>query len=144
MLDQILNNPGIINRDSHNALYGKDLKWHSDKDFNKLVGKGVDVLSQEQIQSDMDLIDHADSEAKKIRKFVNKKIAHFTSPKEFEKLPTLNNLDKAIEDIFQLVEKYSLLLCGQLVKPPPLGNDWRAVLYRPWIKGMEAKLDEKN
>jgi len=144
MLDQILKNSGIINRDSHNALYGGHNKSISDIDFDRLVGNGVDVLSQEQIQSDMDLIDHADSKAKKIRKFVNKKIAHFTSPKEYKKLPTLNNLDRAIEDIFQLVGKYSLLLCGSLVEQPPLGNDWRAALYKPWIKGMEATLDEEN
>ena len=144
MLDQILKNPGIINRDSHNTLYGKHLKFTSDNDFDRLVGEGVGVLSQEQIQSDMNLIDHADSEAKKIRKFVNEKIAHFTSPKEYKKLPTLNDLNKAIEDIFQLIGKYSLLICGRLVEPPPLGNDWRAALYKPWIKGMEATLDEEN
>jgi len=144
MLDQILKNPGIINRDSHNTLYGEHLKFASDRDFDGLVGNGVDVLSQDQIQSDINLIDHADSEAKKIREFVNKNIAHFTNPKEHKQNPYLNELDKAIEDIFQLVGKYSLFLCGRLVDRPPLGNDWRAALYKPWIKGMEATLDEEN
>jgi len=144
MLDQILKNPSVINRDSHNALYGEHNKSISDIDFDGLVGEGVEVLSQGQIQSDMNLIDHADSEAKKIREYVNKKIAHFTSPEEHKQNPYLNELDKAIEDIFKLVGKYSLLLCGRLVERPPLGNDWRATLYKPWIKGMEATLDEEN
>lgn len=145
MLDQILKSPGIINRDSHNALYGPHLKIESDRDFDSLVGGGVAVLSQEQIQSDVDLIDHADSEAKKIRKFVNENIAHyFTPPKENKPNPFLNDLNKAIEDIFQLVEKYSLLIVGNFMGRPSLGNDWRAALYKPWIKGMEATLDEEN
>jgi len=138
MLDQILKNPGIINRDSHNVLYGEDFKFISDRDFDRLVGEGVDVHSNVQIQSDINLIDHADSEAKKIRKFVNKKIAHFTNPEEYKQNPNLNELDKAIDDIFQLVGKYSLLLCGNLVEQPHLGNGWRAVLYKPWIKESEG------
>lgn len=144
MLDQILGNPGIINRRSHNTLYGEHLTSTSDNDFDKLVGKGVEVLSQEEIQTDINLIDHADSKADKIRIYVNKNIAHFINPKKIKKLPILNELDKAIEDVFQLVAKYSLLISGRLVDRPPLGNDWRAVLYKPWIKGMEVKLDEED
>jgi len=141
MLVQILKNPGIINRDSHNALYGGHNKSISDIDFDRLVGEGVEVLSQDQIKVDIDLIDHADSKARKIRLYVNEEIAHFTSLEEYKQNPYLNELNKAIEDIFKLVGKYSLLLCGLLVERPPLGNDWRAALYKPWIKGMEATLD---
>jgi len=137
MLYEILENPGVINRRAHCALYRgspvlRDLDM-ANRTFDAVVGKGRRVLRQPDIRRDMRVLE--DSSAR-VRKFANKRIAHRTPQGQLRRLPKFNELGQAMNTIDRLFCKYNKLLTasGMSSAFSTRQYNWMEALYEPWIK----------
>jgi len=135
MLYQILENPGVINRSAHITLYtgiSKEMNM-GNLTFDNVVGEDKKYLMQNQIRADLRKIEDANE---RVRKFVNKKIAHHASPKSIRRLPTFNELDFGLDTIDKILCKYTLLLTA--VSPDSMHatrqDPWTEVLKEAWVK----------
>lgn len=134
LLYEILENPGVINRETYKALYRSDMQSLGDTAFDLVIGKGRKNLSKTQVKSDLCAIEKAEE---RIRRLVNKKIAHtHLNPHAIKKLPTLNDLDQALNTIDKVFCKYYLLLtaCEMRSVRAERQYDWQKVLYYPWVE----------
>jgi len=132
MLYEILENPGVINRRAHISLYRGVPMSMGNPTFDAVVGVGKQQLSQMQVRSDLRAIESANE---KVRRFVNKRIAHFANPRDIRKFPTFNELDEALDKIDKILCKYNLLLraSGMTSAYAERQYDWMEVLKEPWI-----------
>lgn len=137
LLYEILENPGVITRRSHRALY-RGTPNSPDFDmanltFDNVAGKGRNVLTQRDIKKDLrDLEDSND----RVRKFANKRIAHRTTPGQLRRPPKFNELDESMNSIDQIFCKYNLLLTasGMSSAFATRQYDWMEVLHEAWIQ----------
>lgn len=135
MLYEMLENPGAIDRVSHVRMYretsiGERLGHMS---FDGVVGKGKLHLSEQAIRSDLRALEDA---SERVRRFVNKRIAHRTSPGEIRRLPKFNEMDAALDKLDQIFCKYDLLITarGASSLHATRQYDWREVLWEPWVR----------
>lgn len=137
LLYEILENPGVINRRSHRALYrgtpnGPDFDM-ANSTFDSVAGKGRNVLAQRDVRTDLrDLEDTSD----RVRKFANKRIAHRTTAGQLRRPPNFNELDQSMDTIDRIFCKYNLLLTasGMSSAFATRQYDWMEVLHEPWIQ----------
>lgn len=134
MLYGILENPGVIDREVHVRMYRGTSVGVSfgHVTFDTVVGVGRPCLSQRQVRSDLHELENV---SERIRRFVNKRVAHKTTPGEIRRLPKLHEVDSAIDQIDKVLCKYNLLLTGQGMDTLHAVRqyDWREVLWEPWI-----------
>ena len=134
MLFEILEHPGAISRAAHirmyrNAPIGEGLGHSS---FNAVAGKRAQALSQRAVRTDMRRLEDA---SERVRRFVNKRIAHRTRPSEIRRLPKFDELDAALRALDEIFCKYNLLLRAQGLSSCRATRqyDWREVLSEPWV-----------
>ena len=134
MLFEILEHPGVINRGAHVRMYrttpmGEELGHMS---FNAVVGKNTRALGQRAIRADMRRLEDA---SERVRRFVNKRIAHRTNPGEIRRLPKFDEVDSALTVLDEIFCKYNLLLraVGMSTCHATRQYDWREVLWEPWV-----------
>ena len=134
MLYEILENPRVINRVTHARIYARTRSGPElgQKTFNRVVGKQCACLSQQAIRRDLRLLEDA---SERVRRFVNKRIAHRTAPGEMRRLPKFEDLDAALEKLDEVFCKYNLLFTGDGIRSLHATSqfDWREVLWDPWI-----------
>jgi hypothetical protein len=144
MLYEMLEKPEAIDRETHVKMYvntaiGPELGHMT---FNNVVGKGRSFLGPQAIRADLRSLEDA---SERIRHFVNKRVAHKTSPSEMRRLPKFDELDAALDKIDKIFCKYNLLLTGEGYSSQHAVRqfDWREVLWEAWIpKG--SKLHPEN
>jgi hypothetical protein len=134
MLYEMLENPEAIDRETHVQMYvktpiGPELGHMT---FNSVVGKGRSHLGPQAIRADLRTIEDA---SERIRRFVNKRVAHKTHPGEIRRLPKFDELDAALDKIDEIFCKYNLLLTGEGYSTQHAIKqfDWREVLWEAWI-----------
>lgn len=134
MLFEILEHPGVINRARHIRMYrttpmGKELGHMS---FDAVVGKHSRALGQRAIRADMRRLEDA---SERVRRFVNKRIAHRTNLGEIRRLPKFDEVDMALTVLDEIFCKYNLLLRarGMSTCHATRQYDWREVLWEPWL-----------
>ncbi|MBL8514624.1 MAG: hypothetical protein JNJ55_11595 [Betaproteobacteria bacterium] len=134
MLFEILENPGVINRAVHVRMYrgapmGEELGHRS---FDAVAGKNVKQLSQNAVRADLRRLEDA---SERVRRFVNKRIAHRTSPGEIRRMPKFEEVDAALDVLDKIFCKYNLLLRAQGMSTCHAIRqyDWREVLWEPWV-----------
>jgi len=134
MLYEMLESPGVIDRATHVRMYlstpmGADLGHLS---FNSVVGKGRLFLSQQAIRADLRTLEDA---SERVRRFVNKRVAHRTKPGEIRRLPKFNELNAALDKLDEVFCKYNLLLTAEGTSSLHATRqyDWREVLWEPWV-----------
>ena len=134
LLYEMLESPGVISRAWHVRMYrgtpiGEEFGHMS---FNASVGKGRAFLPQTAIRSDLRRIEDA---SERVRRFVNKRVAHRASPGAIRRMPRLNELDNALDTLDQVFCKYNLLLTatGSSSLHATRQYDWREVLWEPWV-----------
>lgn len=73
--------------------------------------------------------------SERIRRFVNKRVAHRASQGAIRRLPYLNELDSALNTLDAVFCKYNLLLTaeGGSSLRATRQYDWREVLWNPWL-----------
>lgn len=138
LLYEVLEHPGVINRRAHRALYRGVPFVHADRTFDNLVGRGRGTLSQRTVRADLRAIEDAH---RRIRRFVNKRIAHRTRPGAILHLPTYGDLNSALETFDRVLCKYYTLLTasGMTTAYATPQYDWRDVLHEAWIPADEDK-----
>lgn len=131
-LYEVLEHPGVINRRAHRALYRGEPSIHADRTFDNLVGRGRGALSQRAVRADLRAIEDAH---KRIRRFVNKRVAHRTSKGAIRHLPTYKDLNDALAVFDRILCKYYTLLTasGMTTAYATPQYDWRDVLRVAWI-----------
>lgn len=132
LLYEVLAHPGVINRRAHRALYRGVPSVHADRTFDNLVGRGRGALSQRAVRADLRAIEDAH---KRIRRFVNKRVAHRTSKGAIRHLPTYKDLNDALAVFDRILCKYYTLLTasGMTTAYATPQYDWRDVLRTAWL-----------
>lgn len=141
ILYEMLERPRVITREWHVRMYrttpiGEELGHMS---FNSCVGKGKSFLPQTVIRGDLRRIEDA---SERIRRFVNKRVAHSANRGAIRRVPRLHDLDAALHTLDEIFCKYNMLLTaeGSSSVRAPRPYDWREVLGNPWIpKGEESR-----
>ncbi len=134
LLYEILERPRVISRRAHISLYRgtpKDFDM-ANLTFNNVVGPKRQYLTQQMIRSDIKELEDA---SERVRRFVNKRVAHRTPTGKIRRLPTFNEIDRALDSLDRIFCKYNLLLVASgitSVHAEPQ-QDWREVLWQPWI-----------
>lgn len=134
MLFEILEHPRVISRNTHVKMYrttpmGESLGHMS---FNAVAGKKAAYLRQRSVRRDMRRLEDA---SERVRRFVNKRIAHRTGFGEIRRLPKFDELDAALTALDDIFCKYNLLLRAQGLTTCHATRqyDWREVLWEPWV-----------
>lgn len=134
MLYEMLENPGAIDRATHVKMYRRTAVGpeQGHMTFNNVVGRGRSYLGPRAIRADLRLLEDA---SERVRRFVNKRVAHKTSPSEIRRLPKFDELDAALDRIDEIFCKYNLLLKGEGCSTQHATKqfDWREVLWEAWI-----------
>ena len=134
ILFEVLENRGAINVTTHSNLY-RNTPYGTDfgrRCFSNVVGATSTVLSQRTIRSDLRALEDASN---RLRRFVNKRIAHRNTPGAIRRLPTFNEVDETLAVIDKLFCKYQFLLSASGMEScrATAQDDWRHVLWTPWI-----------
>lgn len=134
MLYEILENPGALDRESHARMYRSSAFGvsYGRQCFNDVVGRDSHVLPQQTIRSDLRRLEDT---SERVRRFVNKRIAHRTKRGELRRPPKFRELDAAIHNIDKTLCKYNFLLTGQSEESFHATRqcNWQEVLWEPWI-----------
>ena len=137
ILYETLEHPGVINRRAHCALYrGTPNSQEFDmanRTFNNVVGKGCNVLRQDDVRRDLRSLEDS---SERVRKFVNKRIAHRAPEGQLRRLPKFNEVDEAMDAIDRLFCKYNLLLTasGMSSAFATRQYNWMEVLHEAWVQ----------
>jgi hypothetical protein len=133
MLYEILEHRDSITRDFHVQMYARapGLEY-GHRTFDNVVGRGRTTLRERDIRSDLRRIENA---SERVRRFVNKRIAHRTAPGEMRRLPKFNELDAALTALDEVLCKYNLLLTAQGMDTVKATRQysWQDVLHAPWV-----------
>jgi hypothetical protein len=133
MLYEMLEHPGVLNRTAHVQMYvsipGAE---YGHLTFDHVVGSGQSSLSPKAIRGDLRKIEDA---SERVRRFVNKRIAHRAPPGALRRLPKFNELDAALDTLDSVFCKYDLLLAAHSSASmhATRQHNWQQVLWEPWI-----------
>lgn len=134
MLFEILEHPGVISRALHVRMYRttpmREELGHMS--FDAVVGETTRVLGQRAVRADMRRLEDA---SERVRRFVNKRIAHRTTPGKIRRLPKFDEVDSSLTVVDEIFCKYNLLLraSGMSTCHATRQYDWREVLWEPWV-----------
>ena len=105
--------------------------------YDGLVGEGQPCIPTTQIDSQ---IAELESKAATIKRYTNKRIAHFDHA-EIHDLPPYGDLDDCLDYMEQLLKRYQVLLTGShhVSIVPTFLFDWKEVLRHAWIPPMGDK-----
>lgn len=134
MLYEMLENPGVVSRGMHLRRYrgggvGPDVGHRT---FDNVAGNGRHALSQQAIRGDLRAIEDA---TERVRRLVNKRIAHRAAQGKLRRPPKFSELDAALDVIDRVFCKYHLLLTATSMNTQRATRqfDWRVVLREPWL-----------
>jgi hypothetical protein len=133
LLEEIKANPSVISRTRFKKLFvdRNYTECDADEGFDQLIGAGREFINTSDLDDEIQTLI---SKTAKLRKYVNKRIAHHDkSP--FNDLPTFKELDDAIAYIEKLLQRYWLIFrCMSMYSALPTWQyDWKEVFYYPWI-----------
>ncbi|MGZ4408513.1 MAG: hypothetical protein ACXVHB_28915, partial [Solirubrobacteraceae bacterium] len=96
------------------------------------AGNGSDVIDPARTRADLDRLGEI---AKPVVRFVNKAVAH-TDEDELGSAPTYKDLNAVIDEVGDLLKKYSSLLTATIVGAltPVHQQEWRAAFRVAWWK----------
>lgn len=133
LLNELRAHPDLIDRGTFVALYPPELKDLGERDFDRLVGAGRKHPDPAQIAADLAVLDQKGAS---IGKYATAVIAHYLD-KPTPPAGTFQDLEECIKCIWELTDKYRILLKG-IATPSPVPTftyDWKAVFSIPWISG---------
>ncbi len=133
ILYEVLENPGVIERQAHVRMYvAAPGAEYGHLTFDNVVGRGRAFLSAQAVRSDLRKLEDA---SERVRRFVNKRVAHRNAPGKIRRLPKFNDIDAALDVLDHLLCKYNLLLTAQGMESMRATRqyNWQSVLWEPWI-----------
>lgn len=132
LLSEIHCLPEALTAASHTRLYPRDQRVRALGLFERLFASSGGHISSRVVSADIRTLKESGS---RIRRIVNKRIAHLDRPGAIRKIPTFDELDGALDVIENMYMKYHLALTGQsLTQMAPVPQvDWKWILAEPWI-----------
>jgi hypothetical protein len=127
LLSEIIESPGELTRAYFTSLYVHMPKGMADKHFTENAGAG-DYIDPKMVEKDLEELLLA---TKKIEDLATLSIAHHTTKKKPEL--TFNEVNKCIDTIKKLTQKYVLLLTATWNVVDPVIDYWQGIFTRPWI-----------
>jgi hypothetical protein len=133
MLFEILEHPGAISRRSHTSFYRNTPLGFGNASFSNVAGTKGQCLSQQRVRSDLRAMENA---SRRIRRFVNKRVAHLTDEGQLRRAPNFDDLDTALNTIDRILCEYNLLLRAQGMSSAKATRqyDWTEVLTTAWVE----------
>ena len=130
ILVEMVEHPHIMSRRAHQSLYRKSV-GDADRTFDRIAGKNRRFVSQRVLRRDLRALRQAEE---RVRRYVNKRIAHTARPGAIRRLPTFGELHNALSVLDRIARRYNLLLTAYSVgtSRPILFDDWRKVLRTAW------------
>jgi len=134
LLRDIKENPGILSRERHIALF-KDTGFATDynyinRGFEELVGKGKTHIEPADVEED---IKKLIKRTKALKTYVNRTVAHLDKER-LKKLPTIEDLDDSIDLIAELVKKYYSIFHAAVIELQPVPQrPWKNIFKIPWL-----------
>jgi len=122
-----------VTRLSHVCRYPAWIKEAGNTCFDHLAGRGRQSLDPAIPHGDLEQIRDAE---KRIRRFVNKRIAHLDKRNRRFRPQQFNELDSVIGVLERMFLKYKLLLTARdaTTLVPTWTYEWRSIFREPWIR----------
>jgi len=134
LLEEIQGVPEVISRERYIALYTDSVlpMDFANRNFDKLIGHGCSHIDPKMVENDLDLLI---KKSKKLKNFVNKRIAHFNKS-AFKNPPTYAELDECLDYLEKLLKKYLSIFRAEvhLRIVPVWQYDWKQIFKYPWIE----------
>ncbi len=128
--------PGLVNRRSYRAMMRVKGLRPSEADENLRRRIGGTTLTPRMVARDIRRVDRAEE---RIRRLVNKRIAHAALLSRLRRPPTLTQFQDAIEEIDQIFVKYDAIVAGGgLTTCCPGFLNWNQVLRVPWVSSGQS------
>lgn len=131
LLQEMSSNTQLLTKKSFVALYQSSMRQLGERDFDRLTGgKGNTYFPKALIDNDLRQLDRA---VKRIRRFVDTRLAHLDQRNNFRKLPMFNDVFAAVGLIYVLSKKYYFVLKAIEMPDPIIECDWIDIFKKPWI-----------
>jgi hypothetical protein len=129
LLADIRKNPQVLSRARFVALYRPEMKDAAQREFDSYVGSGAQHVDPRAVQGDLDALRKLTDD---VERYGTKQVAHLdeTGPKT---VPTMGELEAAIDLLGALLKKYMLLIRAISYHEPEWTYDWKAIFREPWI-----------
>jgi hypothetical protein len=103
----------------------------ANQNFDRFAGEGNDIIDPARTQADIDRLWEV---GERIARYVNQAIAH-TQEEATASAPTYTDLNGAIDEIGELLRKYSSLLVATMLPTltPVHQADWKAAFRVAWL-----------
>ena len=130
LLEDILNNPKLVSIENYGSLYYGPIKELAESHFGEFKAQDRDHIDPDMVARDLaSLRKTADS----CEGFADRRLAH-SDKRQVYPHPSFSELDRCIDLIKELAEKYRLILTAENVSlTPSISEDWKAVFRVPWI-----------
>ncbi len=133
LLREVELRPEVVGKRSYRALTRKQglTRVEADGQFERRAGRHGEQLRAADVARDIRRIDRAEH---RIRKLVNKRLAHATPLTSIRRPPTFDEIELVLEELDQVLVKYDALIGGGgLTTVHAALLDWRRVLEKPWL-----------
>lgn len=143
LLEEIKKDHKAMTRKSHVHWYRKGIKHVGEAFFDEVAGAGAASLPSSVAKTDLKKLSQAE---RRIRVFVNKRVAHLDQKNTRRKAPTFGELRDVLPILEETYRKYKLLLTAHCSNPllPIWTYDWKEVFYRPWIENPPFRLSDNG
>jgi hypothetical protein len=98
--------------------------------FDRYIAPGATHISADVVCAELHDLR---AQVEPIKKYTDKRVAHFDK-KGPQDSPTVLQVHDALDRLYELVEKYLLLLRVEKYKRPQLEDTWKDVFREPWIR----------
>jgi hypothetical protein len=132
LLEDMAAHPEVMSRERHLGIWG-DADWETlaNENYDEFAGSGNNMIDPARTRADIDRLKYI---VDPIVTFVNKVIAH-TDERQRTSAPTYNELNAAIDEIGEMLKKYSSLLTASIALVEPVHQaDWRQAFSVAWLK----------
>jgi AbiU2 len=130
LLSEISQDPGVVNRKSFLSLYQKGMRNLANQKFDELTGNHkAQSLPKNRVDRDLREVRRIST---RLRRFVNKRLAHLDQKSSLRTLPTFNDLHSVVKTLERIGSKYRFLLTGIETHENPLPLNWDSIFLEPW------------
>ncbi len=132
LIDSIARHPEVMTRSRHVGLWGnEEFNSQANANYDRFAGEGKDTIDPARTNED---VERLATIATPVRGFVNTVVAH-TDQRERSTTPTYEELNAAIDEIGELLKKYSSLLKATIVATvtPVHQQDWKQAFRVAWL-----------
>jgi hypothetical protein len=133
LLTEMAKRPELLSRDHYLSFFEADDHWqdYGNSGFNRLAGNGEDYVPVSVIEADLQRLQEV---SQLVKRYADKMVAH-ADEKGLSTLPTLGEMNAAIDVIGELMNKYRTLLTAEAFATlvPVIQEDWKAPFRKPWL-----------